>query len=88
MMFDTMRSYGYTDASIKKAMLEKVCRGYEGHTPLETEVVGEFRVPAPDGWFGGTAYVSFLCSKCGCAVYVREDELEIVHPPLATPLMP
>lgn len=64
----------YTEASIRKAMREGICRDYEGHVPTPTlEHWGE--TYSSDG----TYYTPFLCKKCKIIVYLKNSSLE-AHP--------
>lgn len=57
----------YTEKSIRRAMMEQVCQGLEGHRPKD------YKAHKSEHLF----YVMFQCSKCKLYVHVRDIELEL-----------
>lgn len=58
----------YTEESVRRAMMEQVCQGLEGHHPLNFKKA--MRSPH-------MFYVSFQCSKCKLFVHVRDIDLKL-----------
>jgi hypothetical protein len=87
----TMQSI-YTDKSVKKALLNLSCKGYEGHVPDRNMTIGQYGGQWPDPFLttddSTPLMIGFRCKKCGCLVYVNETELEYIDAPSNTPRMP
>ena len=63
----------FTPESVKKAMRQGVCRGYEGHAPTDPI---EYWVVIDSAT--NKSYAPFLCAKCLTVVYVRTVDLDYV----------
>jgi len=57
----------YTDTSIRRAMMEQVCQGLEGHHPKDYKAHKSSRL----------FHVAFECAKCKLYVHVRDIELQL-----------
>lgn len=66
----------YTEESVKRAMMEQVCQGLEGHHPRDYR--RSLRSPH-------LFYVTFECSKCKLFVHVRDNDLQLADDDLRDP---
>jgi len=64
----------YAPDKIKKALMNLTCSGVEGHRTEWNAFVTSHPMPEKDQWGSWTwdTALGFLCSKCGCVVYVKE----------------
>jgi hypothetical protein len=70
----------FTLESVRKAMREAVCRGYEGHAPL-LDYTGTYYEPDWDGQIY-SRFTAVICEKCRALIYIDVQKLDVVQNPL------